>query len=81
MTSIPTRLVYVPKLGFVSMFKVVFTSCLLTALAIFAIQFAMPSAIQQAHAMQEPQLAQDKLVDPLVLKQEKIVEVPEPPNL
>lgn len=74
MTSIPKKLVYVPKLGFVSMFKVVFTSCLLTALAIFAIQFAMPSAIQQAHAMQEPQLAQDESVDPLVLKQEKIVE-------
>lgn len=74
MTPIPKRLVYVPTLGFVSMFKVVFTSCLLTALAIFAFQYAMPSAIQQAHAMQEPQLAQDKQVDPLVLKQEKIVE-------
>lgn len=74
MTSIPKKLVYVPKLGFVSMSKVVFTSCLLTALAIFALQYAMPTAIQQAHAMQEPQLALDKSIDPLVLKQEKIVE-------
>lgn len=75
MTTIPRKLIYINHLGFVSMFKVVFTSCLLTMLAIFAIQYAMPQVIQQAHAIQEPQLAQDnKPVDPLVLKQEKIVE-------
>lgn len=73
MTKIPKKLMYVPKLGFISSAKVIFTSCLLTALAIFAMELALPAAIPQAHATQEQlQVRQENPVDPLVAKQQKI---------
>lgn len=74
MTKIPKKLLYIPALGFISATKIMITSCLITALTIFAIELALPSAIPQAHAMQEQsQIELTVPVDPLVAKQKKIV--------
>jgi soluble lytic murein transglycosylase-like protein len=79
MTWIPRKLTYISEFGFVPMSKVILVSFLLSLTILLSLVYIVPHAIKSAEAAQEPsalelsQMDHELYVDPLILKQQKIV--------